>query len=1005
MFHSRKNLRRRKPPQRTGRSRLQFECLESRAMLDGNGLLLSNDAYLTLSFATDGVSVAGQPNALAAKFNAIAPQSDWEDAIVRAFQTWAVQTNADIGVVPDSGQPFGSAGSTRGDSRFGDIRIAAIAMDPSIGGEATPVDRLVGGTWQADVLFNTNFNYQTINDIYEIALHEAGHVFGLEENTDPNSPMHSGTIPTAAAPTVADIASLQALYGTRLPDFNEQSGGGPTSSNDTFATATELVVDDSPGVVPGSAPSLAYGDITVGSDVDFFRLQVPEMYAGSLSVEVRSDGISLLTPRLQVYDKNRVLVEDIVSTSKRGDSLTFAISNATPDDKFYFEVSGATADVFGLGGYSIRATLSSIPQVDLSVLDSYLDRDLRKLSQDEIKKLLNPSVDDFLNEDPHDDDDLTGAIPLQSSTDFADPSRFEMLASISDATDSDFYGVRSPENVTVQADVLTVAIRTLSAGRLVPKINAFDRNLNPLPVTILANGGGEVVVQIGGIESDRNYYIEVGANDPAGPFNVGNYQLTASFRDQPANFEIFAASTLAADATQKVHMLYVAQPQLFHFLLQAGAAPGTAPAVIVASIYNEAGNLVHQLATPVGKTQSQGAVLLAPGSYTVRIASLTFQGSLTDPIDYILSGIAISDPFASDPNDQTTHPFANPDPTLGGAYLYPGGIITNDPFLWDSFINSLPNDPPPDVQTQVSLLLGNWWSWFWTETGANGPPLAQADSYATGVGTVLNASRAAGVFGNDLEPEGDPTAAVLVSAPRTGALQFNADGSFVYTPPAGFNGAVQFRYQTSDFRQLSNKATVSIAVGLIGDYDHSGLVDQLDYNVWRANYGSTEQLDSDGNGDGVIDLGDYVVWRKNQGLAVGASIPIVPAASVVAAPVAGAEASISSASVEATAIVTPQTSEPSLTLTSGPPALSLGNSAAVMRDLAPASASAWDRNLLALANTADSGGPIDSQGDPLLVTDIALDQLNMLTELPTGSDNDMPAVARDLVLANFWQSL
>src|SRR5580765_7862496 len=102
MYHLRKKRKQpRKPPQRAARTRLQFECLEPRTMFDGNGLLLSNDAYLTLSFAADGTSVAGQGNALVAKFNAIAPQNVWEDAILQAFQTWAVRTNADVGIVPD----------------------------------------------------------------------------------------------------------------------------------------------------------------------------------------------------------------------------------------------------------------------------------------------------------------------------------------------------------------------------------------------------------------------------------------------------------------------------------------------------------------------------------------------------------------------------------------------------------------------------------------------------------------------------------------------------------------------------------------------------------------------------------------------------------------------------------------------------------------------------------------------------------------------------------------
>src|SRR3954447_11258322 len=96
----------RKPARRELKRRaqhLRFERLEPRTMFDGNGLLLSNDAYLTLSFAADGTSVAGQSNGLFAKFNAIAPQQVWENAILQAFQTWAVETNADVGIIPDGG--------------------------------------------------------------------------------------------------------------------------------------------------------------------------------------------------------------------------------------------------------------------------------------------------------------------------------------------------------------------------------------------------------------------------------------------------------------------------------------------------------------------------------------------------------------------------------------------------------------------------------------------------------------------------------------------------------------------------------------------------------------------------------------------------------------------------------------------------------------------------------------------------------------------------------------
>jgi hypothetical protein len=49
----------------------------------GRGQFLANDAYLALSFAADGVNIAGQTNSLAAKFNSLPPQAgfaNWQDA-------------------------------------------------------------------------------------------------------------------------------------------------------------------------------------------------------------------------------------------------------------------------------------------------------------------------------------------------------------------------------------------------------------------------------------------------------------------------------------------------------------------------------------------------------------------------------------------------------------------------------------------------------------------------------------------------------------------------------------------------------------------------------------------------------------------------------------------------------------------------------------------------------------------------------------------------------------
>jgi len=72
---------------------------------------------------------------------------------------------------------------------------------------------------------------------------------------------------------------------------------------------------------------------------------------------------------------------------------------------------------------------------------------------------------------------------------------------------------------------------------------------------------------------------------------------------------------------------------------------------------------------------------------------------------------------------------------------------------------------------------------------------------------------------------------------------------------------------------------------LSGDYFVDGVVNQLDYSVWRQNFGSTTLLDADGNLNGIVDTADYAIWRKNVGrsatvLAQAAALPSLSPATV-----------------------------------------------------------------------------------------------------------------------------
>ncbi len=85
----------------------------------------------------------------------------------------------------------------------------------------------------------------------------------------------------------------------------------------------------------------------------------------------------------------------------------------------------------------------------------------------------------------------------------------------------------------------------------------------------------------------------------------------------------------------------------------------------------------------------------------------------------------------------------------------------------------------------------------------HGPSLqARNDAYRTAAGQQLSV-RGSGILGND---KGSPVTLVAHSDPAHGSLTLDQDGSFRYTPAAGFTGTDSFTYTVSDAVHLYQHA-------------------------------------------------------------------------------------------------------------------------------------------------------------------------------------------------------
>ena len=270
--------------------------------------------------------------------------------------------------------------------------------------------------------------------VFPVVLHEAGHVFGLPDGTDPGSPMYPTYLGNTNL-TSADIANLQALYGKRAPDANEGSGG-----NDSVSKATTI---QPPSGFTGTTPLIAYGDITTNKDVDFFSFRAPSGYTGSVTIRLQSTGISLLTPHLSLVDAKGNVQSDVSASSDFGDTVTLQLANVNPNTTYYLKVQGATSDVFGIGGYGLAITFNGKSTASAAAIDSVLRGPYQSLRPDEISALFTGASTDFFNSDKHGNDDPIAATVVAPSPGYAENSHYEVVGSISSPTDVDYFKVKS----------------------------------------------------------------------------------------------------------------------------------------------------------------------------------------------------------------------------------------------------------------------------------------------------------------------------------------------------------------------------------------------------------------------------------------------------------------------------------------------------------------------------------------------------------------------------------
>lgn len=622
-------------PRRTGHS-VGMQTLEDRRLLVAFGTPWPDARELTISFPSDGVEVGRYQNDIEATLDEIAPRQQWHELALRAFQTWSLHADINIGLRNDHNVAMGIPGRMTQDPRFGEFRIGAF---PQTGLLASSVPfQAIAGTYSGDLLLNSNESFHVHDwnqglppdpatfgpddrDLFSLLLHEVGNTLGLADNQLDWTVMFGQYAGPKGALSPDDIAAIESLYGSR---------SDPYESSDNGQVQNASLIPTPVGLDPSSQVIRSRGSLLDGADVDNYRI-VPIAGHDALTIRVRTSGISLVMSKLEILDEAGQVLQQSDAVSVFDNDVTLQMNDLQSHNAFYVRVSAMDpTDVYAAGDYLLEIDYRDSPVQATDVPRASYDAGPgNAMAQFDLS-----DADDAVG------DSVADAVAVAATT-LGDSTRFELESTVISHDDVDYWKVTSPSVVQ---------------GRLIIHLAGVGLDGPEWTVDVVDAGGasvgsrgrlrsdGTLALEVAQPNANQDYFIRVSV-DPTSTVGVGQYVAIAEFQAPSAQMYHLATNHVSDDADDFIRWS-ASETKLFRFDLQAsGALPDQAVRMTIYDAHTKQAQLI--VVAHSGVTRS-ALTWLQEGEYIIRFTVLGNDLPAGTTMAYSVFADGISDDQADD---------------------------------------------------------------------------------------------------------------------------------------------------------------------------------------------------------------------------------------------------------------------------------------------------------------------------------------------------------------------